>query len=149
MSESKETPQKKNKDPKVNAEVAEGWFNDWLDAMDLDLNEDDMDEEDLNAFIKQKRRVIREIMRGNLTFNDAEEAVFTPSNDNSKYKEPITFHERTGASVMEMDGKKKNQDVRKMYAILSNLTGLQTKVFAGLVGSDIKICEALFVLLMD
>ena len=134
---------------KVATEAAEAEFDRFIDCMDLDIDAARMDTEDLTAFEKQKSKIVREIARGNLVINDNGEAVFTPSNKKSKYKEAITFHERTGASLMATDGKKKNQDAAKTYAMLADMCKVSPKVFAGLVGTDVKVCEALFALLMD
>lgn len=134
---------------KIALEVAEAEFDRFVELMDLDLDTADMDAEDLTGFNKQKNRIIRAIQRGHLIVNEKGEAVYTPFNPASKHKEEITFHERTGASLMAMDGKKKNHDVAKTYAIMGDMCKLHQNIFAGLVGSDIKTCEALFSLLMD
>lgn len=134
---------------KVALEVAEQEFYRFVEEMDLDLDTSLMDVEDLTAFTKQKNRIIRAIQRGHLVVNENGEAVYTPFNKGSKHKEPITFHERTGASMMAMDGKKKNHDVAKTYAVLADMCRVHQSVFAGLVGTDVKVCEALFALLMD
>jgi hypothetical protein len=84
-----------------------------------------------------------------LVFNEDGEAIYTPQHKRSKYKEPITFHERTGASLMAMDGKKKNHDVAKTYAVMADMCDVHPNTFAGLVGTDVKVCEALFAFLMD
>jgi hypothetical protein len=133
----------------VAREVAEAEFDRFTLAMDLDLDESLMDVEDLTAFNKQKGRILSAIEGGHLVFNDDGEAVFTPSHKRSRNKDPLTFQERSGASLMAMDGKKKNHDVAKTYAVLADMCGVPPAVFAGLVGSDIKVCEALFALLMD
>lgn len=134
---------------KIDAETAENEFNSWADAMDLDLDVADMDEDDLAGFNKQKKRIIKAIQRGALIFNENGEAVYTPQRPGSKYKEPVTFRERTGASIMAMDGKKKGHDAAKMYAVLADMCKVVPKTFAGMVGEDVKVCEALFALLMD
>ena len=134
---------------KVAKEVAEVEFERFAEAMDLDLDESYMDADDLAGFVKQKSRVIRAIQRGHLVVNDSGEAVYTPYREGSKHKEPITFHERTGASIMAMDGKKKGHDAAKMYAVLADMCRVSPKTFAGLVGEDVKVCEALFAFLMD
>lgn len=136
-------------EPTVAKEVAEAEFDRFVDAMDLDLDTADMDAEDLTAFNKQKRRILNAMQAGSLLINDKGEAVYAPQNPKSKYKEAITFHERTGASLMATDGKKKNQDAAKTYAMIADITGLHPGVYAGLVGIDIKVCEALFALLME
>ena len=133
----------------VAKEVAEQEFNRFAEEMDLDLDISSMDAEDLTAFNKQKNRIIRAIERGHLVINENGEAVYTPNNNRSKHADPITFHERTGASLMAMDGKKKGHDVAKTYAVMADMCKVHPNVFAGLAGTDVKICEALFALLMD
>lgn len=134
---------------KVDGETAKTEFDRFVESMDLDLDTADMDSEDLTAFNKQKNRILRAIERGTLIVNENGEAVYTPQHSRSKYKEPLTFHERTGASLMAMDGKKKNHDVTKTYAVMADMCRVHPGVFAGLVGTDVKLCEAIFALLMD
>ena len=134
---------------KVSKDMAEADFERFVDAMDLDLDTSEMDAEDLTGFKKQKSRVVNAIQRGALIINDDGEAVYTPYRAGSVVKEPLTFHERTGASIMAMDGKKKGHNAAKMYAVLADMCKVQQKVFAGLVGEDGKICEAIFAFLMD
>ena len=134
---------------KIDAETAQVEFDRFTDSMDLDFDTGLMDSEDLTAFTKQKTRILLAIQGGSLVINDNGEAVYTPSRPGSKHTEAITFHERTGASLMAMDGKKKNHDVAKTYAVMADMCRVHPSVFAGLVGTDVKVCEALFALLMD
>lgn len=134
---------------KISLEVAEVEFEKFVSDMGLDISLSNMDVEDITAFNKQKTRIIRAICSGSLFFNDDGEAVFTPQHRRSKYKEAITFHERTGASLMAMDGKKRNHDVAKTYAVMSDMCGVHSTVFTNLCGEDVKICEAIFAFLMD
>lgn len=134
---------------KVDKETAAVEFDRFTEAMDLDLDTSEMDAEDLTAFNKQKRKIVTAIERGALVINEEGEAVYTPSNKRSKHTDAITFHERTGASLMAMDGKKKNHDVAKTYAMMGDMCKLPPKTFAGLVGTDVKVCEAIYALLMD
>ena len=137
------------KEYKIAVEAAEQEFETWADAMDIDTDESLMDDEDRKGFTKARGRFITAVRAGALVLNDDDEAVYTPQKDKSRYKEAITFHERTGASLMAMDGQKKNSDVRKTFAIMADMTKLPAKTFAGLVGVDIKTCESIFLLLMD
>lgn len=134
---------------KIDAETAGVEFENWAGAMDLDLDESAMDEDDKAGFLRQKKRIIKAIRRGALIFNENGEAVYTPQRPGSLHKEPITFRERTGASIMAMDGKKKGHDAAKMYAVLADMCKVHAKTFAGMVGEDVKVCEAIFALLMD
>ncbi len=133
----------------IDKETAEREFDRFIECNDLDLDTAGMDTEDLAAFNKLKNRIYRVLQRGSLVINDDGEPIYTPQNEKSRHKEPITFHERTGASLIAMDGKKKNHDVAKTYAIMADMCKVHPSVFAGLVGIDVKVCEALFSLLMD
>lgn len=133
---------------KIAKEVAEAEFDRWAEEMDLDLDVSEMDAEDVTAFTKQKRRILKGIERGNVVVNDKGEMVFTPIRSDWD-DEPITFHEHTGSSLMALDGKKKNQDVRKSFAVMANMTKKHPSVFAKLRGSDAKTAMAIFSLLMD
>lgn len=139
----------KKKDPRVAREPAELFFEEWAEAMDLDFDTAFMDEDDVNGFNKQKNKVVKALMDGSAKLNDDKEIVYTARNGRSAHKEAITFRERTGRSAMKMDGKKKGQDVHKLYAIMADMAGLHEKDFAGMVGIDAKFCETICVLLMD
>lgn len=138
-----------NSGNKVSEEQALREFENFADAMDIDIDVSKMDEDDLAGFEKQRRRIVKACVQGHLIYNENNEPVYTPHRKASKYKEPITFHERTGNSLIAMDGKKKGHDVGKMYAVLGDMCGQPPAVFAGLAGTDIKVCEAIFALLMD
>lgn len=135
--------------PRIAPEVAEAEFQRFAEAMDLDVDTSRMDVEDLSAFNKQKSRILRAMESSALVVNEKGEAVYTPQRPESKHRDAITFHERTGASLMAMDGKKKGHDVAKTYAVMGDMCKVHPGVFAGLAGPDIKVCEALFALLMD
>lgn len=136
-------------EPKVGIEVAEAEFDRFVDEMDLDLDSSKLDAEDLTAFNKQHGRVIRAIIKGSLVINENGEAEYTPANPRSRVQDTIVFHERTGASLMAMDGKKKGHDVAKSYAVMADMCKVHPNVFAGLVGVDVRVCEAVFSFLMD
>lgn len=133
----------------VGKEPAEQAFEEWAEAMDIELSKESMDAEDQTAYNRNKERIIKAIMRGHLTFNDDQLAVYTPWRPGSRYTDPLTFHERTGASLMAADRHKQDKTVTKMYAMLGDMCRVDQKVFSGLVGTDIKVCEAIYSFLMD
>ena len=133
----------------VAREAARAEVLNWADAMDLDLDTTNQDAEDAAALNKLVDRLTKAVGNGSLTFNAEDEAVYTPSNKKSKQQDPITFYERTGASILAMDGKKKNQDIKKTFAIMGDMCKVPPAVFSSLVGIDGKVCEAIFTLLMD
>ena len=107
--------------------VAEQEFKDFLTNMDIYVNDGEMDLDERSQFLKNKGRIIRAIQCGDLTFNEDGEAVYKPFKDGSSYKDSITFHERTGATIMAMDNRKKGHDAAKMYAMLGDLTKPPTR----------------------
>jgi hypothetical protein len=134
---------------KICKEVAEQEFERWGEAMDLDFNVSAMLKEDSVEFERMKAKIVKALMRGSLIIDDCGRAVYTPTNPESGHKDPITFKERTGAMIMAIDRFKKNQQAAAGYAMMAELCGLPPKTFAGLVGFDIKVCEAMFALLME
>ena len=140
---------RKKREYKLSKDIALDEFDRWLEAMDIDDDPEGMTDDDIRAFENQKRKLVEAIRRGALVINEDGLAVYTPQNEKSKNQDPLTFNERTGASVMAMDRHKKNHDVAKTYAIMAGMCGVHQKVFAGMVGIDAKICEAIFALLMD
>jgi hypothetical protein len=133
----------------ISSDMAEAEFDRFTEAMDLDIATDDMDQDDLTAFKKVKRRLLRAIGNGSLIINEDGEAEFMPQKDDSRYDKALRFRQRTGGALMSMDSKKKGQDVAKTYAVMAQMCGVEQKVFARLLGEDGKVCEAIFTLLMD
>lgn len=127
-------------DYKVAPEVAEAEFERFVEAMDLDLDTAQMDDEDRKSLEQQKSRIVSAIQKGSLVVNDIGEPVYTPIR--SENADAIHFREPTGASLMAMDRKKKNEDVGKMYAIMGDITGNHANRFAKMVLSDLKVCQA-------
>ena len=133
---------------KVVIEQAEAEFDSFVEKMDLDLSTDDMDAEDLTQFNKQKRRILQQIVKGNLTFTEEGEPVYTPHRT-PNFDGSITFYEPTGAVIMMMDKKKTGHDVGKMDAIIGAMTKQNAVVFSKLTGTDYKICTAIAALFLD
>lgn len=145
----KKQPKKKEKFPIViDSETAEHFFQEYAEAMDIDIDYE-MSLEELEAFNDIKRKMVRAIKRGHLTFNDDySEATYHPNNKRTKIKEPIVFHERTGATLKVMDTKKKSQEMAKLIAVICQMTGASGQQISGLAGEDIKVVEAIFTFLM-
>lgn len=138
------------KENKVDQATATQFFEDFADAMGLDIDESSItDDEELQALKKLKAVVIKAISRGALTFNEDTEAVYTPCRKASGHQSPITFYERRGVDLMAMDGKGKGKDITKVYAVMASMTKLETKDISGLAGQDLTVCMAIFQLLMD
>ncbi len=129
-------------------EQAQADFDQFVEKMDLDLDTEDMDPEDRTQFEKQQKKILKEIMRGNLVINDNGEPVYTPHRTDG-VTDPITFYEPNGAVLLMMDKKKAGQDVGKMYAIIGAMTHQNAAIFSKLKGTDYKVCSAIASLFLD
>ena len=130
---------------KIDLETATAEFQRFVDAMDLDVDESTMDEEDKKGFEQQRDKVINAIRAGSLVVSDEGEPIFTPQRTEGK---AITFHEPTGASLMAMDRKKKTEDVGKMYAAMGDITRTHASTFSKMKIADLKICMAVATLFL-
>lgn len=126
--------------PKVATKLAEEEFGKFIEAMELDVDPDGMDDEDKASFVSAKRVILKCIESNHLVVNEDGEPVYTPRKGD---KSPITFHEPTGASYMAMDQKKKNHDMTKLYSVLADMTEEPIQRFAKMKARDTKVCQAI------
>lgn len=131
---------------KVAREVAEQEFDRFVDSNCLLLETPNMDKEDRDAVQEHRERIVVAIMAGSMVINDDGEPVFTPQR--TKDAESLTFHEPTGASLMAMDRKKKNEDVGKLYATMGDMTRTDAKTFSAMKMADLKVCLAVTTLFL-
>lgn len=131
---------------KIAKDVAEQEFARFVEMMDLDVDPAGMDDEDRKSLDTQKRRIISAIESGALIVSDEGEPTYTPQR--TKDAEPITFYEPTGASLMAMDRRKKNEDIGKMYALMGDITKTDAKTFARMKMADLKVCQAVTTLFL-
>lgn len=130
---------------KVGRRVAEVEYARFLEAMDLQdsLDTSKMDDEDRKGLDLIRTMVIRAIMHGHLVINENGEPVYTPTRGN---KNPITFHEPTGAHQMAMDQRKKNHTVSRQMSWMAAMTKQPVARFANMANRDLKLCQGLFLL---
>ena len=131
---------------KIAKEVAELEFNRFVESMDLDVDQSDMDEDDKKGFLQQKDRILSAIQNGSLVVLDTGEPVYTPQRTNDA--QAITFHEPTGASLMAMDRKKKTEDIGKLYAAMADITKTHASNFSKMKMADLKVCMAITTLFL-
>lgn len=125
----------------INIDTAKIEFERWAEEVGLLIDIEKVSEDDL----AEVDRFIDAMRRGHLVISDEGEAVYTPQNAKTIHKDPITFRERSGATILAPRSK---EGVGRGYAMMADVTGLSPKVFANMYGVDIKTCEAVFGLLM-
>lgn len=131
---------------KIARDVAEAEFDRFIEANAIMTVYDGMEKEDRDSFGEQKERIVQAIMSGSLAVNEDGEPVFTPQR--TKDAAALTFHEPTGASLMAMDRKKKNEDIGKLYATMGDMTRTDAKTFSQMKMADLKVCMAVTVLFL-
>lgn len=131
-------------DHKVDQETALNEFNRFVDAMDLDIDESRMDEEDRKSLDNVRSLFVRNVMSGHLVVDDKGQPVYTPRSGG----DPITFYEPNGAALLAMDQKKKGHDVAKTYAVLAAITQLDVPRFSKMPMRDLKVCNAIMSLFL-
>jgi hypothetical protein len=131
---------------KIAKEVAELEFERFASEMDLDVSTDGLDEEEQSSLDEHRRKVVNSICNGSLVINEDGEPVYTPRRGENK--EPLTFHEPTGSTIMAMDKKKKSEEVGKMYSVMAALTKQHPSTFSKMKYSDVKICSAITTLFL-
>lgn len=131
---------------KISSEVAEQEFNRFIELMDIDADTSGMSQEDSEEFGTLRKRLVNAIVNGSLVVNDSGEPIFTPQR--TKEADPITFFEPTGASLMAMDRKKKNEDVSKMFATMADMTRTHASTYSKMKNADLKICLAVATLFL-
>ncbi len=131
---------------KVAREVAEQEFNRFVTDNAILVDYEGALKEDKDEFNQQKEHIVQAIMKGSMVINEDSEPVYTPQR--TKDADPLTFHEPTGASLMAMDRKKKNEDVGKLYATMGDITRTNAKTFSSMKMADLKVCMAVTVLFL-
>lgn len=128
---------------KLPADVAEQEFERMCDAMHVDIDMTGESQENIDGFNDIKRKVIKALMTGSLTLTDDGRPVYRT--DAGKTME---FQQVTGAVLMSMDRVKKGEDTKKMFTVISELTGGGVSPSA-LGVRDIKILFALVSLFLS
>lgn len=128
------------KTAKVGPAPAELEFNRFVEAMNLDVEEEYLNDEDKAGLQLNRRRMLRAIEAGSLVIDAEGVPIYTPQRSDNT--DPITFHEPTGASLMAMDRKKAGADVGKMFSIMADFTRTEQGRFAQLRTSDLNVCMA-------
>lgn len=143
MSDKKSTETKTNK---VSWEMAEDELERFIDAMDLDLDTADMDDNDKAVMINARGRMIRAIERGTLVITSEGMAEYHPVKmDDLK---PILFHELDGAALLAIDKRKATAQVSQMFTMMAQMCKVSPSYIGKLKGIDLKVCQDITVLLM-
>lgn len=125
---------------KVDEQTARAELEALAESLDVDLEVDDtLDEKDRKESQKNIETVIKAIRKGHITIANGE-ATFTPQRSNGVAA--ITFREATGSTLLAADKFGDKQKMHKMYAMISEMTGVEPPTFSKLKKSDLMIVLA-------
>lgn len=121
----------------VAREVAEAEFERLAEAMDLDVDEESMSDEDDRKGLRSARDgFVRAVMRGKLAVNEAGEPVVTTAEG-----EELIFHEPTPDVLAQADKAKEGKNVSKMLLMMGAMTGTSASKFGKMKMRDFKTCQ--------
>jgi len=122
---------------KISEEMALAEFASYCDANDLDHDEAQMTEDEVKDFSAIKRRFVKACKQGRVMV-DGRNIVYTNSDFSpvNFAKEKVTITRPGGAAFSGMDGFKNEQNVHKLHAFCSAMTGKEVKYF-----SKLDICD--------
>ncbi len=124
-------------------------FIDYCEANDLDCNEDNMDEETLEDFLKIKKPFIRMIKKGRLVVDGTllryKFSQFSPPGIAGL---EVEIKRPWGKSMMAMDGNKDTQQIKKLQSIVSTMIGKEVSFISTLDIEDWKFLRGVATLFL-
>lgn len=128
----------------VAREVAEAEFERFAEAMDLDVDEESISDEDDRKGLRSARDAfVRAVMRGKLAVNEVGEPVVTLSTGEG---EELTFYEPTFDVIAQSDKTKAGKDMAKMALIMGAMTKTSAAKFSKMRMRDFKVCQTVVTL---
>jgi len=104
-----------------------------------------LDDDDKKALAAQKNLILHAIMDGRLVLDGECQFVYTPV---TGVREPLTFHEPTGASLMASDNVAAGKSVTKQFRALADITRSTVQRFATMKNRDLEVCNAIIALFL-
>jgi hypothetical protein len=118
---------------KVVAEVAAAEFDRMCQAMRIEHDLAELDEDELEAWNALRDPILKDIQRGQLVVDSEGRAVYTPIGG-----KPLTFNAPTGATLMALETHGKGKDVSNMAAAMADMTGTNKGDFARMPARDFQ-----------
>ena len=138
-----------DEEDKSDLSLEEKEFLSYCEANDLDCNEDDMDEETLEDFLKIKKPFIRMIKKGRLIVDGAllryKFSQFSPAGVAGS---EVEIKRPWGKSMMAMDGNKDTQQIKKLQSIVSTMIGKEVSFISALDIEDWKFLRGVATLFL-
>jgi len=134
-----ELAEKNSDEVAISIDVAQDEFQRFANEWDIDTDTSLMESDDKEDFNKLKRKIVREIMKGNAT-------VDTDGNISYKLKYPkgektdLDFRIPLGKAYMNMDNYKEKQGMHKMFSFIGSLIKMPSGYCSSIDARDLKFC---------
>ena len=127
----------------IDGETAEALFDDFCKNWRIKNDTSKFDKDDVTAFAQAKEKLIEAYKEGNLDNVDSKTLEYKFIYPEDAGCSSIKIRRPRGATYMEFDSGKKDDAMKKMFYVLSEMTGKNVAFFSKVDGADIKILTAI------
>lgn len=119
-------------------------FNRWAEENGIDVDTTSMNDEEKSTFDSQKRTIVKSIAKGQTVVNDNDDLEITlgAKNPEGYAGTKLVFKAPSAQAYLGMDNFKPNQNVHKMVAYMSAMTGKDIAYFSKIANADFKLFMA-------
>lgn len=125
----------------MSEELAESEFNRWAEENDIDTDTAEMNEDEKKSFDNMKKKIVKSIASGQSVVNDEGnlEVTLGKNNPAGYAGTALTFKAPSAQAFLGIDNFKDNQNIHKMAAIMSAMTGKDISYFSKICVKDFKL----------
>lgn len=129
----------------IDRETARAEFERFAEAMSLDLDTTNRDENEVRDTEQDIERVTKAIIKGCVTIDEEGRASFVRRGSDAP---PIVFYRPLGGSMTAMDRVKSHHEFNKAFASMAQITKTSISTFQKMHMSDVKICISIWTLFL-
>lgn len=134
----------------ISSETAERDFNSWCEAVGIEFDAAEANEEEVKDFARLKKTIVKAIQERRCVV-DGDSLEYTLGNYETDFMnhKTVKIAPPTGKLFLGMDGYKDTQQMHKLYGAMSALSGLDVGVFSKMKIVDWKFFQAVLVLFLS
>ena len=125
----------------MSEELAENEFSRWAEENDINTDVGEMNEDEKKSFGGMKKKIVKSIASGQTVVNDGGslEVTLGKSNPEGYAGNVLTFKAPSAQAYLGIDNFKDNQNIHKMVAVMSAMTGKDISYFSKICIKDFKL----------
>lgn len=134
---------------KITTEMAEKEFERFCESWEIDTDVSQMNEEDSENFNRHKTKIIKATETGRIIYTDDDKIeYFFKHPEKARNEKSIVLDRPNGGTYAEMDKFKKDESMKKTYAILAGMSKKDISFFYGIDGIDFKFISSIATLFL-